>query len=198
METRTLSDGAIALMHVLMANESIENKVKNANSEKEGKTYVVYTIHKNGTVILGETKYWFWNRLIGCQYEIPFEKWALLVWDALVDLSKGANAKALEEGLSTEIAKEAQRSGNYEWVIKRLYDCYDHVCNNRKDNTPSAGGRDDNGSSMSSRTVYCNGEPVVVNISTPIGKRTLQFPDATGRASLAFDLGIVDVRVEKD
>lgn len=195
---RALSDGALYLMHLLMTNETIENKVKNANSEKEGKTYVIYTISNNGTVILGETKYRFWNRLIGCQFKIPFEKWALTVWDALMDLSKGANAKALEEGLSTEIAKKAQRSGDYEWVVKRLYDCYEHVCNNKGDSVPSEGGRDKHGSNASTRTVYCDGEPVIININADGAKRTLRFPDATGRAFLNFDVGVVGVRVEKE
>ncbi len=194
---RTLSDGALCLMHLLMTDETISNKVKNANSEKEGKTYVIYSIRGNGSVILGETKYRFWNRLIGCEYELPFEKWALVVWDALMDLSKGANAKALEEGLSTEIAKKAQRSGDYEWVVKRLYDCYEHVCNNKSGGTSSAGDQDNNGSSASARTVYVDGQPVVINVNADGLRKQLKFPDATGRAFLKFDLGVVGVQVEK-
>lgn len=194
---RALSEGAIYLMHHLMTNETIANKVKNADSEKEGKTYVIYSIKTNGTVVLGETKYRFWNRLIGCQHELPFEKWALVVWDALVDLSKGNNAVALEEGLSKEIAKEAQRNGNYEWVVKRLYDCYEHVCNNKGDGMLSAGSQDDNGSNTR-RTVYVNGEPVVVNITAEGVRRVLKFPDATGRKSLRFELGVTGVRVEDE
>ena len=194
---RTLSDGALCLMHVLMTDETISNKVKNANSEKEGKTYVIYSIRENGSVILGETKYRFWNRLIGCEYELPFEKWALVVWDALVDLSKGANAKALEEGLSTEIAKKAQRSGDYEWVVKRLYTCYEHVCNNKSGDTSSAGDQDNNGSSANTRTVYVDGQPVVINVNADGLRKQLKFPDATGRAFLKFDLGVVGVQVEK-
>lgn len=194
---RTLSDGALCLMHLLMTDETISNKVKNANSEKEGKTYVIYSIRGNGSVVLGETKYRFWNRLIGCEYELPFEKWALVVWDALMDLSKGANAKALEEGLSTEIAKKAQRSGDYEWVVKRLYDCYEHVCNNKSGSTSSAGDQDNNGSSANARTVYVDGQPVVINVNADGLRKQLKFPDATGRAFLKFDLGVVGVQVEK-
>lgn len=194
---RTLSDGALCLMHLLMTDETIGNKVKNANSEKEGKTYAIYSIRENGSVVLGETKYRFWNRLIGCEYELPFEKWALVVWDALMDLSKGANAKALEEGLSTEIAKKAQRSGDYEWVVKRLYDCYEHVCNNKSGGTSSAGDQDNNGSSANARTVYVDGQPVVINVNADGLRKQLKFPDATGRAFLKFDLGVVGVQVEK-
>lgn len=195
---RALSEGALCLMHLLMTDETIGNKVKSANSEKEGKTYVIYNIRKNGAVVLGETKYRFWNRLIGCEYELPFEKWALVVWDALMDLSKGANAKALEEGLSTEIAKKAQRSGDYEWVVKRLYDCYEHVCNNKSGDVSSAGDQDKNGSNVKTHTVYCDGQPVVVNVNADGLRKQLKFPDATGRAFLKFDLGVVGVQVEKD
>lgn len=194
--TRALSEGALCLMQLLMADERIGNKVKTANCEKEGK-YVIYSIRDSGTVVLGETKYRFWNQLIGCQYKMPFEKWALVVWDALVDLSKGANAKALEEGLSTEIAKKAQRSGDYEWVVKRLYNCYEHVCNNKNDGMSSAGDRDNNGSNANSRTVLVDGQPVVVNINADGLRKQLKFPDATGRAFLKFDVGIVGVNVEK-
>lgn len=193
---KTLSEGAIYLMHHLMTNETIGNKIRSVNSETEGKTYVICNIYQNGTIILGETRYRFWNQLIGCQYKMPFEKWALVVWDALVDLSKGSNAKALEEGLSTEIAKKAQRSGDYEWVVKRLYDCYEHICNN-KGGASSEGDRDEKGSSMTEkRVVYCDGEPITINVNADGVKRTYRFPDATGRAFLNFDLGIVGVHVD--
>ena len=195
---RSLSDGAIYLMRLLMTDETIENKVRNANSEKEGKTYVDIDVRKNGIVILGETKYRFWNKLIGCQFKLTFEKWALVVWDALLDLSKGPNSKALEEGLSTEIAKRAQRSGDYEWVVKRLYDCYEHVCNNKQGGASSEGDRGDKGLSMTERTVYCNGEPVTININAQSINKTLKFPDATGRAFLNFDIGVTGIRVNRN
>lgn len=193
---RALSNGALCLMHYLMSNEAISNKVKTANHEKEGKPYAIYNITKNGTVILGETQCRLWNKLIGCQYKLPFEKWALVVWDALVDLSKGVNAKALEKGLSTEIATKAQRDGDYEWVVKRLYDNLEFVCNN-KGGASSEGDQDNNGSSAPGRTVYVNGEPVVLNINADGIHKTYKFPDSSGRALLRFDLGVVGVNVER-
>lgn len=193
---RALSDGALYIMHFLMTNETIGNKVKNSNLEKKGESYAIYTINGNGTVILGETKYRFLNRLFGCEYYIPFEKWALIVWDALMDLSKGANAKALEEGLSTEIAKKAQRVGDYEWVVKRLYDCYEHVCNN-KGGASSEGDRDNNGSSIHTKTVCVDGQPVVVNINANGLKKSIRFPDATGKSFLSVDFGVIDVHAGK-
>lgn len=185
-------------MSVLMLNSEIAEKVKAKG--KEGKSYEIFHVSDNGIVTLGETSWAFWNRLIGCQVKLPFESWALAVWDALVNLSKGANKEALIEGLSTEIAKKAQREEEYNWVVERLNDCFDHVCNN-KGGTPSEGGRGKSGPSMTERVIVRESQgdsPVVINLNAQGIKRTLRFPDATGRASLNFDLGIVGVRVDKD
>lgn len=191
---KSVGDGAKALMNFLMCDPTIRTKVLTAG--ETGKTYVSMKIRDNGMVILGETTHWFWNQLIGCQFKLTFEKWALTVWDALIDLSTDGNATALEEGLSVEIAKKAQRAEDYEWVIKRLYDCYEHVCNN-KSGSDSEGSRGDKGSRMT-RNVVVNGEPVTININADKFNRSISFPDATGKASLCFDLGIVGVRVDKD
>ena len=193
---KALSQGAICLMHFLMANETINKKIELATGD--GKPYKKYDIEDNGTVILGETGFRFWNQLIGCQYKLTFEAWALAVWDALIDLSIGGNAKALEQGLSIEIATKAKRAEDYEWVIKRLYDCYEHVANNKGDCVHSAGCQDDEGSGANLRQVYVNGEPVTININADNMKRTIRFPDATGRAFLKFNLGVVGVSVDKD
>ena len=179
-----------------MANKTINKKVELAPGD--GKLYSKYDIEENGTVILGETRFRFWNQLLGCQRKLSFESWALAVWDALVDLSVGGNATALEEGLSSEIAKKAQRAEDYEWVVKRLYDCYEHFCNNKGDGVPSAGGRDVQGSDASLRRVVVNGEPITININAHDFERKIRIPDATGRAFLRFNLGITDVDVERE
>ena len=194
MSKKSVGDGAKALMMYLMTKTPIRNKVLAAG--ETGKTYTSMKIRDNGMVVLGETQYWFWNQLIGCQFKMAFEKWALTIWDALLDLSSGENNTALEEGLSVEIAKKAQRAEDYEWVIKRLYDCYEHVCNN-KSGSSSEGDRGNKGSRMT-RTVTVNGEPITININADNMKRTIRIPDSTGRAFLNFGLGVVDVHVEKD
>lgn len=191
---KTLSQGAICLMHLLMSDETINKKVELAPGD--GKSYSKYDIELDGTVILGETRFCFWNQLLGCQRKLSFESWALAVWDALVDLSTGDNATALEEGLSSEIAKKAQRAEDYEWVVKRLYDCYEHFCNNKGDDVPSAGGRDGKGSNATPHRVVVNGEPITININANDFKRSLKIPDATGRHFLKFNLGINGVSVE--
>ena len=193
---KSLSPGALFLMHFLMTNDTISKKVELAPNE--GKSYARYDILENGTVLLGVTKVRWWNQLIGCQHKLTFESWALAVWDALVDLSSGPNAMALEEELSTEIAKKAQRKEDYEWVVKRLYDCFEHVTNG-KGGASSAGGRDRKDSSMTeNRTVLVNGEPVTININANNMKKTVRIPDSTGNAFLDFYLGITGVRVSRD
>lgn len=198
MEKRALSENALYLMHYLMADERIANKVKNANSEKEGKSYKIYNIRKNGSVVLGETRFRFINRILNCEYELQFSTWALAVWDALVDSSKGLNAKALEEGLSVEIVKNAQRNGNYEEVVERLIDCYRHVCNAKNDGVVSAGTRDNNGSNASTRIVNVNGEPIEIHINANGFKKVLRWPDATGKKFLNLPLGIIDAYITSE
>ena len=188
-----VGEGAKALMHVLMSEPPIYDKV--VASGKTGKTYVSIKIENDGTVILGETSYWFWNQLIGCQHKLPFEKWALTVWDALVDLSSGINNVAIQKGLSAEIAEKAQRSEDYECVVKRLYEVLQHVCN-KKSGPSSAGDQGDMGSGMT-REVYVNGEPVQINVHAGNIKKTLRVLSGD-RANLCFDLGVVGVRVEKN
>lgn len=192
--SKALSKDAICLMHLLMNNETINKKVELAPGE--GKSYARFDIQSSGIVTCGETRFRFWNQLLGCQRKLSFESWALAVWDALIDLSTGGNATALEEGLSTEIAKKAQREENFEWVVKRLYDCYEHVCNGN--NAPSAGGRDKNGSSVITRELHVAGEPITININAQDFRRSVRIPDSTGRHFLNFGLGIVDVKVDKD
>jgi hypothetical protein len=191
---KTLSEEHILMMCILMKNETINKKVELAPGE--GKSYARFDISPSGVITLGETKFRFWNQLIGCQRKLSFESWALAVWDALIDLSTGGNATALEEGLSVEIAKKAQREENYEWVVDRLMDCYKHVCNGA--NAPSAGGQDKNGSSVAHREVYVNGEPITININARNFERRIRIPDSTGKHFLNFGLGIVDLKVDDD
>ena len=191
---KLLSEISIAYMNVLMKDKEIAQKIQAKG--KEGKSYAICTIRDDGTVVLGETNCKFWNQLVGCQVKLPFESWALAVWDALVNLSKGLNKEALERGLSVEIATKAQREEEYNWVVRRLHECFLHTCNNKSGGAPSEGGRDDEGSSMTGqRIVNVGGEPVTININANGLSRTFRFPDATGKAFLNFKLGVVDVDV---
>lgn len=174
-----------------MLDKVIAEKIQSA--AKEGKSYALCEIKDDGRVILGETRFDFWNRLIGCRTKLTFESWALAVWDALVSLSKDGNAVAIEEGLSTEIAKKAQRDGDYNWVVERLTDVYRHVCNDKDGGAPLEGGRRKSGSSV---VVPVAEQPVVVNVNVADKRRVFRFPDATGKAFLNVETGIVGISAD--
>jgi hypothetical protein len=191
--SKVLDRSILLKMQELMTNETINKKVELAPGE--GKTYARFDVQENGTVLLGETRFRFWNQLIGCQRMLSFESWALAVWDALVDLSTGGNATAIEEGLSVEIAKKAQREENYEWVVRRLMECYEHVCNN-KDGKVSAGTRDKNGSIAPKVVVHDHDNPVNLHVNIGGTERFIRIPDATGRAGLKVKVGVTGVETE--
>lgn len=178
-----------------MCNETIANKVKAAG--KEGRSYKSYRIDDtDGTVTLGETTFWFWNQLIGCKRELTFESWALAVWDALVDLSSGLNAKALEEGLSVEIAKEAQREEKYNEVVLRLHTCYKHVCNGDGQSSLAGDPRKSGSRVVVAQAPVDSETNVILNVN---GKHihTYRLLDATGRASIDLECGITGAHISR-
>lgn len=181
-----------------MQNETIANKVKSAG--KEGKQYAIYTINKDGSLTLGETKHRFWNQLIGCKFEVPFANFASCVWDALADLSSGTNQEAIIKGLSTEVLEKAQREKEYDWVIDRLVTCYRHVCNNKGDEPRLEGRPGKSGQRVVPENVIVreeNGTPVNINVNVGNHRRTFRFPDATGEADLVLEMGVVGVHCEQ-
>lgn len=195
MNKKTLTDVSIAKIGILMLNEHIAEKVKSAG--KEGRSYKTFRVNGNGIISLGETNYWFWNQLIGCKFDLTFESWALAVWAALVGLSKGNNAIAIEEGLSVEIAKKTKRDSEYNWVVDRLYEVFEHFCNNKDDGASLEGGRGKSGPSVIVRE-QSEQTPTVINVNlTGKPKQTFRFPDATGKAFLNLEMGVVGVSVEK-
>lgn len=180
----------------LMLNETIRNKVMSAG--EEGRPYVTYKVRDSGIVVLGETKLWWWNRLAKCQFPLTFHAFVSAVWDALVDLSAGGNKEALQHGLGRELMDKSQREKEYNWVVKRLQECYDHVCNNKGGAAVEAApGK----SGQSVAHVIREHDDGTVNINVNIDGKThrkVRIPDATGRAFLACDLGITGVHVETD
>jgi len=196
MEKTALTPDSMKYMEILMLNETIDNKVKSAG--KKGRSYKTCRIDgSDGTVTLGETSCWFWNQLIGCKFTLTFEGWALAVWDALIDLSSGLNAKALEEGLSVEIAKEAQRAEKYNDVVNRLMDCYRHVTNGSGQSSLAGDPRKSGSRVVITERPDDDKTNVIVNINTR--KRTHTFPlvDATGRASIDLEMGIVGAHISR-
>ena len=113
------------LMQVLMTDPKISEKI--LNNANDAEKYKICTIRDDGTIILGKTSVRWWNQLLNCQDKIPFDSFALKVWDALVDMSSGLNNKAILNGLSIEIVKKSVREREYDNVVHRLYDCWTHV-----------------------------------------------------------------------
>lgn len=191
MTKGTLSKSSVLLMKYLLSDTRISDKV--FNNQKDKSKYKSVSIREDGSILLGKTSYPFWNQLLSCQIEIPFNDFALKVWDALVNLSVGDNSIALEEGLSTEIAKLSQRNGDYDLVVKRLFDCYEHVCNN-KDEASSAG--DSVKSELESRFVNGTNVPknIVINVNG-MERRVIPFRDSAGDKFIDIEYGVSDVTV---
>lgn len=191
MAKGTLSKSSVLLMKYLLSDTRISDKV--FNNQKDKSKYKSVSIREDGSILLGKTSYPFWNQLLSCQIEIPFNDFALKVWDALVNLSVGDNSIALEEGLSTEIAKLSQRNGDYDLVVKRLFDCYEHVCNN-KDEVSSAG--DSVKSELESRFVRSTKVPenIVINVNG-MERRVIPFRDSAGDKFIDIEYGVSDVTV---
>lgn len=93
----------------------------------EKEKYKICTIKENGNVVLGKSSFGWVNKLLNCQDVLPFESFALKVWDALVDASEGLNKCAILNGLSQEIVTEAVRARKYDDVTNRLFDCWRNV-----------------------------------------------------------------------
>lgn len=91
-----------------------------------------------------------------------------------------------------EIAKKAQRESEFNWVVERLNDIYDHVVNNKNGGASLEGDPGKSGPSVVVRE-HDHGETVVnvhINDEAP---RVFRFPDATGKAFLDLEYGIVNV-----
>ena len=151
--------------------------------------YKMYTIKDNGDVILGETKYTFWNKLIGCQRTIPFESFALKVWEALVNLSTGLNQKAIMEGLSREIVMKAVKEKDFNWVVERL----DNVAQ-KSTIADGAGVSTAGDGAFGPKLNTSNQTPSGVIINVNGRKQVCHFKDSLGDPMIDVEVGIVGVK----
>lgn len=115
-------------IRILLTDRKIAETVYEDSKNKD--KYKICTIHNDGSVVMGKTKCLWWNQLLNCQDVLPFESFALKVWNSLVDMSSGINNTAIMKGLSQEIIMNSVRDKNYDWVVDRLYDCWKHVAQN--------------------------------------------------------------------
>ena len=153
--------------------------------------YKMYTIKDNGDIVLGETKFTFWNNLIGCQRTIPFESFALKVWEALVNLSVGLNQKAIMEGLSREIVIKAVKEKDFNWVVERLDNINRMVA--QKSTLADGVGADPEGSRVSGprlNTINQIPENLVINING-CKKKVVSIKDCIGDTLIEIEYGIV-------
>lgn len=104
----TISNQSKMMIQMMLTDSKISEKVFENTKDKE--KYKICTIEDSGAVILGKTSWRLWNRLLNCQDILPFESFALKVWDALVDCSSGTNNKAILEGLSREVVMNSVRN----------------------------------------------------------------------------------------
>lgn len=191
---KLVSDASKLLMQVLMTDSKISIKIlDNANDVEK---YKICTIQDNGTIVLGKTSVRWWNQLLNCQDKIPFDSFALKVWDALVDLSSGLNNKAILNGLSIEVVKKSVRTKDYNYVVNRLYDCWAHVAQKsdgyQKALSPEGGPGsaqdcpEENFESKAQREIVIN-----VNGKT----KTIPFIDSNGEPiNIGLDYGFVGFR----
>lgn len=173
MAKGVLSERSRNLIKVLLSDEKIRQKVY--EDTKEFEKYKICTICNDGTIVLGKTRWRFWNRLLNCQDELPFESFALRVWDALVDLSSGFNNTAILEGLSREIVLSSVREREYDYVIDRLFDAARHICQDGSLAVELSSSEDRRKSGSQVNTVP---EKIVINVNGE--KKILRFKDCVG------------------
>lgn len=191
---KLVSDASKLLMQVLMTDSKVSAKIlDNANDAEK---YKICTIQDNGTIVLGKTSVRWWNQLLGCQDKIPFDSFALKVWDALVDLSSGLNNKAILNGLSIEVVKKSVRTKDYDYVVRRLYDCWAHVAQKSEGYQKALSPEGGPGSAQDCPGgTFASDKPreIVININGT--KKTIPFIDSNGDPlNIGLDYGFLGFR----
>ena len=191
---KLVSDASKLLMQVLMTDSNVSTKIlDNANDAEK---YKICTIRDNGTIVLGKTSVRWWNQLLGCQDKIPFDSFALKVWDALVDLSSGLNNKAILNGLSIEIVKNSVRKKDYKYVVHTLHDCWAHVAQKSEGYQKALSPEGGPGSAQDCPGLVRMSEKpreIVININGT--KKTIPFIDSNGDTlNIGLDYGFIGFR----
>ena len=176
-----------------MTDPKVSEKIlENANDKDK---YKNCSILDSGTIILGKTSYLWWNQLIGCQDKISFDSFALKVWDALVDMSSGLNNKAILNGLSLEIVKKSIRSKDYDWVVRRLFDCWSHVAQKSAGYQKIETSAEGKGLEPHLLDESIFGGPREINIRINGIQKTIPFIDSIGdKFNLELETGIIGIK----
>jgi hypothetical protein len=189
-----LSEQSVLLIKILLTDGKISAKVLENATQKD--KYKLCTIEKNGNVTLGKTFWRTWNRLINCQDVIPFESFALKVWDALVDMSRSYNKEAVLKGLSQEIVMKSVRDREYDWTVNRLFDCWRHVAQDsegyQKLEALEGATTNNRGEHM---VRIAKNEPTQITINVNGTEQVIPIVDSAGDTfSFAIDYGIRGLR----
>lgn len=190
---KLVSETSKLLIQVLMTDPKISEKIlENSNDADK---YKNCSILETGTIVLGKTNCIWWNKLINCQDKIPFDSFALKVWDALVDMSSGLNNKAILNGLSLEIVKKSIRSKDYDWVVRRLFDCWSHVAQKsagyQKVETSAEGKGPE--PHLLDNSVFGENREITININGI--RKTIPFIDSLGdKLNIELETGIIGFR----
>lgn len=194
MEAAELTKQSVLMIQILLTDNKVSAKVLENIKDKE--KYKICTIKSNGNVILGKTNVLWWNRLINCQDVIPFESFALKVWDALVDMSHSYNREALLHGLSQEIIMNSVREQKYNDVVDRLYECWRHVAQDSEGYQKSADLEGSKTNSQGGQTVTI-AKTEVPKITVVINgvEKTIPILDSIGDTfNFAVDFGLRGLR----
>ena len=180
------------LIQVIMTDSKVSEKILENSSDAS--KYKNCSILDNGTIVLGKTKSRFWNQLLNCQDKIQFDSLALKIWDALVDMSSGINNRAILEGLSVEILKKSVRKKEYDYVVRRLFDCWSHVAQKSAgyQNAETPAGANSRRLGLQEIASEYTPREIVININGL--KRTIPFVDSIGdKFNFGLDIGITGV-----
>lgn len=180
------------LIKVLLTDPKIAEVVYEDSKNKE--KYKICTVRSDGSIVMGKTKYLWWNQLLNCQDVLPFESFALKVWNGLVDMSSGINNTAIMKGLSQEIVMKSVRDNKYDWVVDRLYDCWKHVAQNSAGfsdpEVPAGTQASGQGRIREARIIKDTPQQIVINISGQ--SKVIPIVDSVGDTmNVGLELGLI-------
>lgn len=182
------------MIQILLTDSKISAKVLEnfGNQEK----YKICTIKENGNVVLGKTIFPWWNKLINCQDVLPFESFALKVWDALVDMSRDRNKQAIMKGLSQEIVMQSVREHEYDKVIRRLFTCWSYVAQDSEGyQRPEYSEEYTTNNLAGKQVVIAKKESPKIVINVDGMTKTIPIIDSVGDAfDISLDFGLKGVR----
>lgn len=115
-----LTDKSAFLIRIMFAEPAIMNELIDG---KESNYYSSLTVdQENCEIVLGKTRFSWWNSLIGAEKRISISEFAFKVIGALSNkANEEGNAKRISKGLLEDIADSLQREGRSNDIIDKLF-----------------------------------------------------------------------------